>query len=71
VYSPQPVFTEMAVRPIMTVDEVAEYLHCHSSTIYRLLKKGEIPGAFRVGGDWRVNSDKFHEWIERTTNIPK
>jgi len=56
---------------MMTVDEVAEYLHCHSSTIYRLLKKGEIPGAFRVGGDWRVNSDKFHEWIERTTNIPK
>jgi len=47
----------------MTVDEVAEFLRCHRLTVYRLLRRGQIPGAFRVGSDWRISSDKFEEWI--------
>ena len=45
---------------IMTLQEVAQYLRCHPSTIYRALKRGELPG-FRIGSDWRFNS----EMIER------
>jgi len=37
---------------IMTVSSLADYLHCHTSTIYRLLKERRIP-AFKVGSDWR------------------
>ena len=46
---------------VLTVTEVAEYLHVHPSTIYRLLRKREIP-AFRVGSDWRFNRESIDEW---------
>ena len=61
----------MALGPIMTVDEVAESLRCSRLTIYRLLHNGKIPGAFRIGSDWRVRSDKFREWIQRTEGTNK
>jgi len=48
---------------ILTVAEVAEYLRVHRSTIYRLLKSGGIP-AFRVGSDWRFNSEAIDRWLQ-------
>jgi len=29
---------------VLTVSELSEYLRVHRSTIYRLLKKGQLPG---------------------------
>jgi excisionase family DNA binding protein len=52
---------------LMTVTEVAEYLRCHPSTIYKLLKKGEIP-AFRIGADWRFKPEAIDQWRESQTN---
>ena len=46
---------------VMTVVEVAEYLHVHPSTIYRLLRRKDIP-AFRVGSDWRFNRESIDAW---------
>ena len=46
---------------VMTVGEVANYLRIHQTTLYRMLKKGEIP-AFRVGSDWRFNSEVVDRW---------
>jgi excisionase family DNA binding protein len=46
---------------VMTVEEVSQYLHIHPSTVYRLLKRGEIP-AFRIGGDWRFNIKTIDVW---------
>jgi excisionase family DNA binding protein len=37
-------------QKVMTVRELSAYLRVHPSTIYRLLKRHEIP-AFRVGSD--------------------
>ena len=37
---------------VMTVREVSAYLHVHPGTIYKLLKRHQIP-AFHVGSDWR------------------
>ncbi len=37
---------------MMTVEELAAYLRVSPWTIYRMLKRKELP-AFRVGGDWR------------------
>ena len=48
---------------VMTLPEVAKYLHCHYSTVYRLLNKGKIP-TFRVGSDWRFLRSKIDAWIE-------
>ncbi|MGO9604615.1 MAG: helix-turn-helix domain-containing protein [Candidatus Binataceae bacterium] len=46
---------------VMTVKEVAEYLKVHYTTIYRLLKRSQIP-AFQIGGDWRFYRERIDEW---------
>jgi excisionase family DNA binding protein len=47
---------------IMTVPTLALYLHCHTGTVYRLLKQRKIP-AFRVGSDWRFSRSAIDDWI--------
>ncbi len=47
---------------IMTVAELATYLKCHPSTIYRHLKLGSIP-AFKLGKDWRFKQESIDRWI--------
>ena len=37
----------------------AEQLGIGVSTAYRLAPLGQIPGAFRVGAQWRVSMPKF------------
>ena len=46
---------------ILTLENVAEYLRVHPSTIYRLLKKRQLP-AFKVGRDWRFNLESIDRW---------
>lgn len=46
---------------VMTLEEVANYLRVHPSTIYRLVKKGQLP-AFKVGSDWRFNQESIDTW---------
>jgi excisionase family DNA binding protein len=46
---------------VLTVKEAADYLRIHTSTIYRLLKRKELP-AFRVGSDWRFNVEDIDRW---------
>ncbi|MBM4330266.1 MAG: helix-turn-helix domain-containing protein [Deltaproteobacteria bacterium] len=50
------------MKEIMTPQEAAEYLSIHVRTIYRLVKKGEIPGR-KVGGSWRFKKDALDEWL--------
>jgi len=52
-----------AVSAMLTVTEVAEYLKISRSMIYRLLKRGELPG-FKIGGDWRFNAEEIDRWLE-------
>jgi excisionase family DNA binding protein len=52
---------------IMTMADVCKYLHVHSSTIYRLLRKKALP-AFRVGSDWRFSRTLIDRWrLEQPT----
>jgi len=53
---------EIWVREILTPREAAEYLNVHVRTIYRLAKKGEIPGR-KVGGSWRFKKVMLDEWF--------
>ena len=46
---------------VMTVQDVSTYLRVHPSTVYRLLKRNELP-AFRVGSDWRFNVEAIDRW---------
>jgi len=47
---------------IMTVSSLVEFLHCDPSTIYRLLKKKQVP-ALKIGSDWRFFRSDIDEWI--------
>jgi excisionase family DNA binding protein len=49
---------------VLTVQEVSSYLRVHPSTIYRMLKRHQIP-AFRVGSDWRFTVEAIDQWRER------
>lgn len=51
---------------ILTVKMLSEYLRCHPSTIYRLLKHQMIP-AFKIGADWRFRRSAIDEWLELKT----
>jgi excisionase family DNA binding protein len=52
---------ERAKPRVITVDELADYLHVHPSTIYRMLKRRELP-AFKIGRDWRFDTDAIDRW---------
>lgn len=47
---------------ILTIDQVADLLHLHEMTIYRLAKEGKLPG-FKVGGRWRFQRDALETWM--------
>ena len=47
---------------IITLREVADYLHCYWGTVYQLIQKGDLP-AFRVGSDWRFRRADIEKWI--------
>jgi len=50
-----------AMENVLTREEVADYLRIHPSTVYRLLKKRQIPD-FKVGSDWRFNLESIDHW---------
>jgi excisionase family DNA binding protein len=49
-----------------TIKELSEHLKIHPTTIYRLLRKGRLPG-FRVGANWRFNRIAIQEWERAET----
>jgi excisionase family DNA binding protein len=49
-------------RPsILTLENVAEYLRVHPSTIYRMVKRNQLP-AFKLGHEWRFNRESIDRW---------
>ena len=53
---------------VMTLEEVANYLRVHPSTIYRLVKRGKLP-AFKVGSDWRFNLESIDHWRSQAEGL--
>lgn len=49
--------TDPFKSPFLTVKDLSKYLQIHEMTVYRMLKRGAVPGAFRLGGYWRINKD--------------
>jgi excisionase family DNA binding protein len=49
---------------VLTLEEVAQFLRVHPSTVYRLLRKRTIP-AFKVGSDWRFNQESVERWVKK------
>ena len=57
--------TKYSLPRVMTVKELSDYLRVHPSTVYKLLRRGDLPG-FRIGTDWRFNAEMIDHWcLER------
>jgi len=48
---------------MMTVPEVAEYLHLNEKMIYRLVREGRLPGT-KVTGKWTFPRHIIRQWME-------
>jgi len=46
---------------LLTLENVAEYLHVHRSTIYRMIRRNQLP-AFKFGAEWRFNPESIERW---------
>jgi excisionase family DNA binding protein len=55
---------EKTVNEVMTLPELAQYLRVHPSTIYRRLRRRELP-AIKVGRDWRFSRESIERWIRQ------
>jgi excisionase family DNA binding protein len=51
---------------IMTLQQVADYLHCYHQTIRKLLHTRAIH-AFRLGGEWRFRRSDVDKWMDHQT----
>jgi len=49
---------------VLTAEEAAEYLRMALSTLYRYMRKGQVP-CFKVGSQWRFKRSVLDEWMER------
>jgi len=47
---------------LLTLREVADYLHVHPGTVYLLVKKGQLQ-ALRIGRDFRFDIRVVEDWI--------
>ncbi len=47
---------------ILTVRDVSNLLRVHPSTVYRMLKRNQLP-AFRIGSDWRFTVEAIDHWL--------
>jgi excisionase family DNA binding protein len=56
--------TSAPASDVMTMQEVADYLHCHYSTVYRLVRRGELP-VFQLRRDYRFRRADIDKWIKQ------
>ena len=49
---------------LMTVEELEKYLRFSRKTVYKLLKKGDIP-AVKIGNKWRFDKEVIDKWLKR------
>ena len=50
------------LHPLLTLDEVAEYLNVDKFTVYRVVGQRQLP-AFKVGGQWRFSQEMLEAWL--------
>lgn len=53
-------------NPLLTVKELADLLRCNKSTVYRLIKRRELP-YIKVGSDYRFPLNAINDWIRDST----
>jgi len=49
---------------IMTIEQLAEYLKISTSTLYKQLQNGKLPGQ-KIGKRWRFHKGAIDEWLKQ------
>ena len=64
ILSVAPIFNSdpASARQIMTAEEVAKHFQIHRSTIYKLIRRGQIP-YFKIGSDYRFDRAIIETWM--------
>lgn len=47
----------------LTPQQVADFLQVEPQTVWRMIRRGELP-AFRVGRVYRITREDFEHWLE-------
>ena len=47
----------------LTIQEAARLLRLGERTTYRLAREGELPGAVKLGNQWRVDREVLMGWV--------
>jgi PTS system nitrogen regulatory IIA component len=58
-----------AVREVMTLEEVAEYLQVSEKSVLRMAQSGKIPAA-KVANQWRFMRSVVDDWLMAQMEIP-
>ncbi len=63
---PTPASPPMAeASPVLTVEELAALLRIERKTAYAAIRRGEIPGARRIGGVIRISRERVLAWLSQ------
>ena len=49
--------------PLLTTEEVIDYLRVNARTVYRLIRSGDLP-AVRIGHQWRIRRKDLERWLD-------
>jgi excisionase family DNA binding protein len=52
------------VRPVMTIEQLAEYLQIGKRSLYKLAREGKIP-AKKILNKWRFDRHQIDAWIRQ------
>jgi len=47
----------------LTIPEAARLLRVAERTVYTLARRGDLPGAVKVGNQWRIDRESLMEWV--------
>lgn len=50
---------------VLTIDELSGYLKIPKSTLYKLVREGQIP-CQKVGRHWRFRKEAIDRWLEES-----
>ena len=48
----------------LTISEVARLVRLSEKSVYKLAQAGRLPGAAKVGNQWRVNREELLAWLK-------
>lgn len=52
----------LLIKPLLTSQQVGDFLGLHPKVVERKTKRGEIPG-FKIGKFWRYRASELDAWI--------